>query len=128
MYRLFPNKRTQHSLDTALEECRWLYNNTLGFRKKAWEDENRSATYFETKRRIPVLKLSRHSLSTVHSQVLQNVTERVELAFQAYFRHVKEGAEEPSYPRFKGYGRYDSLTFIPKVALRLLTTALKFPR
>jgi len=56
MYRIFPNKRTLHILEASLEECRWLYNDTLGFRKQAWEDENRTADYYETKRRIPVLK------------------------------------------------------------------------
>jgi len=111
MYRIFPNKRTLHTLEANLEECRWLYNDTLAFRKKAWEDETRNASYYETKRRIPVLKLARPSLATVHSQVLQNVTERVDLAFKAYFRRVKSGEKEVGYPRFKGYGRYDSMTF-----------------
>jgi len=111
MYRIFPNKRTLHILEGNLEECRWLYNDTLSFRKKALEEEKRIANYYETKRRIPVLKASRPSLETVHSQVLQNVTERVDLAFQAYFRRVKSGEKEPGYPRFKGYGRYDSLTY-----------------
>jgi len=111
MYRIFPNKRTLHILEASLEDCRWLYNDTLGFRKQAWEDENRSANYYETKRRIPVLKVSCPSLATVHSQVLQNVTERVDLAFQAYFRRVKSGEKEVGYPRFKGYGWYDSRTY-----------------
>jgi putative transposase len=43
--------------------------------------------------------------------VLQNVQERVDLAFQAYYRRVKAGGKKPGYPRFKGYGRYDSFTF-----------------
>ena len=46
----------------------------------------------------------------VHSQVLQNVQERVDLAFKAFFRRVKAG-EKPGYPRFRGYGWYDSFTF-----------------
>ena len=55
-------------------------------------------------------KASKPELKHVHSQVLQNVQERVELAFQAFFRRVKAG-EEPGYPRFKGKGLYDSFTF-----------------
>jgi putative transposase len=47
----------------------------------------------------------------VHSQVLQNVTQRVDLAFQAFFRRVKEGTDAPGYPRFKSFGRYDSITY-----------------
>src|SRR5207248_6391167 len=94
----------------TLEECRWLYNNTLACRKDAWEQEQRNVSYYESKARIPLLKAERPSLKSVHSQVLQNVTERVELAFQAFFRRCKAG-EDPGYPRFKGKGHYDSFTY-----------------
>jgi putative transposase len=110
MYRLYPTKKQLKTLENTLEECRWLYNNTLACRKDAWEQEQRTVSYYESKARIPLLKAERPSLKSVHSQVLQNVTERVELAFQGFFRRVKTG-ENPGYPRFKGYGRYDSFTF-----------------
>jgi putative transposase len=35
----------------------------------------------------------------------------VDLAFQAFFRRVKQGAKEVGFPRFKGKGRYDSITY-----------------
>ncbi|MCJ7760229.1 transposase, partial [Candidatus Bathyarchaeota archaeon] len=35
----------------------------------------------------------------------------VDLAFKAFFRRVKAGEKEAGYPRFKGHGRYDSLTY-----------------
>lgn len=60
---------------------------------------------------MPLLKDTRPSLKLVHSQVLQNVTERVELAFKAFFRRLKAGEREVGYPRFKGRGRYDSITY-----------------
>jgi putative transposase len=47
----------------------------------------------------------------VHSQVLQNVNIRVDLAFQAFFRRISSGEKEVGYPRFKGFGRYDSITY-----------------
>ena len=43
--------------------------------------------------------------------MLQNVTERVDLACKAFFRRLKEGAEAVGFPRFKGFGRYDSITY-----------------
>jgi putative transposase len=58
----------------------------------------------------PILKEQRPSLTTIHSQVLQNIAVRVDLAYKAFFRRVKTG-EKPGYPRFKGHGRYDSLTY-----------------
>jgi putative transposase len=59
---------------------------------------------------LPALKAERPALAGVHSQVLQNVAVRIDLAFKAFFRRVKAG-EKPGYPRFRGCGRYDSITF-----------------
>ncbi|WP_243026994.1 RNA-guided endonuclease InsQ/TnpB family protein, partial [Thermus albus] len=42
--------------------------------------------------------------------VLQDVIQKVDRAFQGFFRRVKKG-QKPGYPRFKGKGRYDSFTF-----------------
>ena len=110
-YRLFPTKQQTKVLEQVLEECRWLYNETLAYRKDAWEQRQEQVSWYESKARIPLLKQERPTLKQVHSQVLQNVTERVELAFQAFFRRLREDAQEPGYPRFKGQGRYDSFTF-----------------
>jgi putative transposase len=41
---------------------------------------------------------------------LQDVVQRVDRAFQAFFRRVKAG-ETPGYPRFQGRARYNSLTY-----------------
>ncbi len=43
--------------------------------------------------------------------MLQNVQVRVDLAFQAFFRRVKSGGGAVGFPRFKGVGRYDSITY-----------------
>ena len=110
-YRLLPTKRQLNTLTKMLEECRFLYNDTLAYRKNAWENEQRNANWYETKARIPILKIERPTLKIGHSQVLQNVTERVDLAFKHFFRRVRQGEKEVGYPRFKGFGRYDSLTY-----------------
>jgi putative transposase len=110
-YRLFPNSAQRTKLEQTLNLCRWVYNQTLAMRKDAWEQEQRNVTYYDTKRMLPLWKVEKPHLSCVYSQVLQNVTERVEVAFQAFFRRVKAGEEKVGYPRFKGYGRYDSFTY-----------------
>src|SRR6266508_4205272 len=110
-YRIYLSNGQRRILDRQLEECRWVYNETLAYRKRAYEEEQRTANWYETKRLLPEWKDTRPSLKAVHSQVLQNVTERVDLAFKAFFRRVHEGTEEVGFPRFKGKGRYDSITF-----------------
>ncbi|HTU22477.1 MAG TPA: transposase [Gemmataceae bacterium] len=109
-YRLYPTKSQARSLNTQLDECRWLYNHFLEERKEQWEKHKKSIHYHAQATSLPPLKASRPSLDKVHSQVLQNVALRIDLAFQAFFRRVKAG-EKPGHPRFRGQGRYDSMTF-----------------
>jgi putative transposase len=109
-YRLTPTRTQATQLDGQLDECRWLYNHLLAERKTAWEDRQESLTYHRQAVTLPALKAERPALSTVHSQVLQNVAVRIDLAFKAFFRRCKAG-EDPGYPRFRGRGRYDSMTF-----------------
>jgi putative transposase len=94
----------------TLELCRWTYNETLAIRKNAYEQEGKSVSYYEIKKLLPQWKDDKPELKCVHSQVLQEVVKRVDLAYQAFFRRVKDG-EDPGYPRFKGKDRYDSFTY-----------------
>jgi putative transposase len=109
-YRLYPNKQQQRLLDQQLEECRWLYNLLLAERKTAWEERQESLRYFDQATELPALKAQRPALAQVQSQVLQNVAVRIDLAFKAFFRRCQAG-ETPGSPRFRGQGRYDSLTY-----------------
>jgi len=109
-YRLQPSKSQRTKLIQTLELCRWVYNETLAARKNAWEQENKALWLYDTHKLLPVWKKENAELAQVFSQVLQNVQERVDLAFKAFFRRVRAG-EEAGYPRFKGFGRYDSFTY-----------------
>lgn len=97
-------------MGNMLEECRWLYNQLLEQRKNAWEQSQTSLTLYDQHATLPALKKERPSLRQVHSQVLQNVAVRIDLGFKAFFRRVRAG-EKPGYPRFRGYGRYDSFCY-----------------
>jgi putative transposase len=108
---LYPTKEQRRLLEQHLEACRWLYNHLLAERRDAWEQRHASVRRDDQHATLPALKAERPQLSGVQSQVLQNVAVRIDLAFQAFFRRVKAGEQKPGYPRFRGYGRYDSFTF-----------------
>jgi len=110
-YRIYPTKKQETRLNETLEECRWLYNHLLQRRKEVYEQDGLSLSLYQQQATLPLLKQERPSLATVHSQVLQNVAVRLDLAMKAFFRRVKEQAQEPGFPRFKGQNRYDSLTY-----------------
>jgi putative transposase len=109
-YRIFPTKKQEKLLNETLQECRWLYNHLLEMRQTAYEQEGKSLSCYQQQATYPILKQERPSLNTVHSQVLQNVAVRIDLALKAFFRRCKAG-EKPGFPRFRGADRYDSFTY-----------------
>jgi putative transposase len=110
-YRLYPTKRQQRLLSEQLDEVRWLWNTLLAERKQAWEERQETVDYYEQKAELPALKPNvRPGLKEVHSQVVQDVALRLKIAMDAFFRRLKAG-ETPGYPRFRGRGRYNSLTY-----------------
>lgn len=125
-YRLLPSKSQRAKLTKTLDLCRWVYNETLATRKNAWEQEQKSLTRYDTIKMLPGWKKSKPELSRVYSQVLQEVCTRVDLAFKAFFRRVKTG-EKSGYPRFRGYGRYDSFTY-PQTGFELLENGLQLSK
>lgn len=94
----------------TLRECRALYNHLLAERRDACKQTGKSSGLYAQQMSYSALKEADPALREVHSQVLQNVAVRIDLAFKAFFRRVKSG-ETPGYPRFRGANRYDSFTY-----------------
>jgi putative transposase len=112
-YRLYPTRKQQRVLNQQLDTCRCLYNQLLNERKTSYETTKTSPSCYDQQLELTNQRNScpESGLSSVHSQVLQNVAVRVNLAYQAFYRRVKAGEQNVGYPRFKGQNRYDSLTF-----------------
>ena len=116
-YRLYPSKLQVTKMNNILEQTRWVYNETLALRKNAWETEKKSISLYESQKNLTEWKAQKPELSAVQAQVLQNAQLRVDLAFKAFWRRCKSG-ENPGFPRFKGKGWYDSITY-PQSGFRL---------
>lgn len=131
-YRLYPNRTTEKQLYGVLNRCRELYNAALSERKDAYQQYQRttvmegsewtvaatmvigravkSISFYGQKRDLVEIKQERPEYQDIASHVLQDVLNRLDKAFAAFFRRVKNG-ENPGYPRFKGRHRYDSFTY-----------------
>jgi putative transposase len=117
-FRLYPTPAQETTLRETLETCREVYNSLLNQRKHDFELSGKSLSCYDQQNHLPLWKDAHPELCDVFSQVLQNVAKRVDLAFQAFFRRVKAG-ETPGYPRFKGKGQYDSITY-PQAGFKVL--------
>ncbi len=109
-YRVLPTKAQETALNRTLEICREVYNSLVNERTAVYETHKETLSLYDQQAAMGKWKTAHPELSEVHSQVLQNVAVRVDLAFKAFFRRVKAG-ETPGYPRRKGAGVYDSITF-----------------
>jgi len=111
-YRVYPNKGQADKLAWTLDRCRELYNAALEERREAYRMCGVGVSYYDQKRQLPGIKEVRPEYKQIGSQVLQDVTARLDKAFQAFFRRVKEGVDpkKVGYPRFKGKYRYNSFT------------------
>jgi len=125
-YRIYPTKAQETSLYRTLNTCRLIYNKTLEIRKKTYENEKKAVSYIDTVKLLTQWKKSDIALETIHSQVLQDVQKRVDIAFQNFFRRIKKG-ENPGYPRFKRWDRYDSFTY-PQSGFKLGNNFLKLSK
>src|SRR6476646_8183369 len=109
-YKLKSTPQQEQAMAFVLRRCRELYNAGLEERQEAWRKRGVSVTLAGQSAQLPAIKEVRPEYRDVHSQVLQDVLTRLDRAFQAFFRRVKNG-ETPGYPRFQGVTRYNGFTY-----------------
>ncbi len=125
-YRIFPTHKQTTILKQTLNDCCWLYNHLLEQHKNAWESEKKTLSCFDQCKTFKQLKINQPELAIIHSQVLQNVAVRIDLAFKSFFRRIKHG-EKPGYPRFHSKYRYKSFTY-PQTGFKLLTNNIQLSK
>ena len=89
---------------------RILYNQALAWRKDTYETTGESVNYKTQANALPDFKRESQAFAELHADVLQDCLRRLDKAYKAFFHRVKN-SEAPGFPRFKGEGRYRSMTF-----------------
>jgi transposase len=87
---MYPNRQQEAQLELTLDTCRYLYDQALADRKKAYETEGISRSY-EDQAAMLVAEKRDGNFKVVFSQVLQDVLRRLDKSFKAFFRRVKAG-------------------------------------
>lgn len=109
-YKLKPTPAQEQIMAWMLRRCCELYNAAVQERREAWAKCRVSVGLAQQSAQLPTLKEARPEYRDIHSQVLQNVIERVAYAFDRYFERVQTG-QKAGYPRFKSHRYYHSLTY-----------------
>jgi putative transposase len=126
-YRLKPTKKQAEIIDNTLDMLRCQYNYQLAQRFD-WYEMNRCSidrcslvvchipelkdkpNRFSQQATLTQLKKDRPWYKTIHSQVLQEVPKKVEIAFDRWLKGDANG-KRSGKPRFKGKGQYKTFTY-----------------
>jgi putative transposase len=91
---------------------RWVFNHGLERRQKAYLEEGKTLSCFE--QNLELTKLKKHPetawLQEIHSQIPQQALKDLDLAYQHFFRRIKN-KETPGHPKFKKRGIRDSFRY-----------------
>jgi len=109
-HKLKPTPEQERGRERVLWRCRTLYNAALEQRKTAHERRGVSLSRYGQEAELKDLRAAMPEYAAMHSHVSQDVLARLDKAFQAFFRRIREG-RTPGYPRFRGRDRYNSLAF-----------------
>lgn len=98
-YRLYPTKEQQHYFNQVFGACRFIWNQMLADKIKAYEatGETLKISYASYKEENPWLK-------DIDSKALNFVQRDLEQAYKDFFRRIKKG-ETPGFPKFKKKGK-----------------------
>ena len=103
-FRLYPNIEQQDILQEWLNTCGFIYNTGLEDRINCYNRTGKSLSYYDQTQWLKELD------NNIYQQVAQDVLNRLNKAYENFFRRVKLG-EKPGFPRFQGHNRYDSFTY-----------------
>ena len=80
--------------------CRYVFNHFLAQRQEQYRNTGKAPSRFQQDKSLTALKQELPWLKEVDSTSLQVTLQDLDVAFQNFFRRVKQG-EKPGYPRFK---------------------------
>ena len=104
-YRLYPNLKQTERLLEILALHQRVYNAALEDRIQKYREENKSLSFADQCRMLTQWRHAYQELADLNAQSLQVTLKRLDLAFQAFFRRVKNN-EKPGFPRFKPLNRF----------------------
>jgi len=103
------SKNVEVCCSASLEQCRILYNLALEQKISIYKQSKKSISCYDQMNQLSELKEAFPEFAQAGSQCLQDVIERLDKAYQAFFKRVKHGGT-PGFPRFKSKDRYNSFT------------------
>lgn len=109
-FRLYPSKSQCAALAGQAEACRRIYNWALASRRWYFEEWGVSRSFIDQCRDLTAMRASTPAWEAVHTHACQCALKRLSLAFDGFFRRLKEG-QPAGFPRFKPKDRFSGFGY-----------------
>lgn len=94
-YRIYPTSKQKKRLFNNFNECKNTYNDLLDKQKQVYSECKKSLSKFDLNKLI-------NKKDGVHSQVIQNVSDRLSKSFENFFLRCKDpSCKKKGFPRYK---------------------------
>lgn len=105
-FKLYQHKRNRH-LHSAINAASNIYNHCIALHKRYYRLFGKHLNKNKLQKHIAKLRNKNEYWQLVGSQAVQNITDRIERAYQLFFKHHKKGVRPPN---FRKRIKYKSIT------------------
>lgn len=109
-YRLRVNRGFVAACERTLNDARFIYNCALQQRISYYKQSGKSLSIYEQSRQLTEARAEIPEARECLRSIQQDSLERLELAFQAFFRRLKQKGIKAGFPRFKGRDGYNTIS------------------
>jgi putative transposase len=110
-YKFYPTVKQERLLWQCHRLHCDLYNAALQERIDAYRRAGKTIGFAAQCKSLTEIRADNPEYRALNAQSAQVTLKRLDLAFAAFFRRVKEGEQEPGFPRFKSYDRFSGFGF-----------------
>lgn len=125
-YRLLPTRAQHRALAAILESQRQLYNAALEERIDCYRKTGKTLTYIDQCKALTDWRQSDNDGGALPLKVQRWTLKRLDDAYTAFFRRLKNSGSKAGFPRFRGEGWWKSFGFREFIGIRLDGKRLRF--
>lgn len=108
-YKIRATRIFEEAAQKALDDSRFVWNCALEQRIMLYRQHGIHVGLYDQSKQLTEARRDILEVGDCIRAIQQDVLEKIELAFQAFFRRIKSG-EKPGFPRFKSAARYRTFT------------------
>jgi putative transposase len=127
-FKLKPTKEQWVILNSWLGATRFMYNLCLDYKTNVYTANKTNISKNDIQKELKEIKNETSWMKNVHSQVIQDVTDRLFVSYDNFFRRVKQGVEEVGFPKFAKKNKWSSFKFKQGVRVLENTNKISLPK